>query len=440
MCALAGLPARAAARLRALEAGAPALAAGATGRLQLDDLMEPGSFVYLLPLIVPSLFPVDQAERALTLREARFMYDGAAAAVAGTLAGILRRIDWRALLPGPGRAPRPRCTTEPEAALAMLGQVTCLFQTLSALLTSPFRVREGPDRATATREAARRCAPCVRTPARAPAAPRAQALLAPAGLRGTTCSAWPPTWPPRGQTWRRAAPRSSRARWPATWSPTARPGCSGCGPARPPRRPPRAREPRPAARRAGGRGLVAGGRVGGVGRGRHAAGRRAGAVPRRHLRAAAAPGHHAGAAAAAPARLERRVLGPAQVPARREHAGAPGAAPRPAASPAPSARRADARGPPQHLRWAARLYEELDAAGAAPHAAYARAFGEAAASSLLVHVMEQGLVGGCGARPARPPRRGAHWGKAPTPSAAAQAAPAARPATGKQTWTRCTAA
>jgi hypothetical protein len=96
MCALAGLPARAAAGLGALEAGAPALAATATCPLRLDDLLAAADL--LTPLLVPGLFQLAPVEAGITLREARLCYEGGGAAVASTMAGLARRFVWRDLL------------------------------------------------------------------------------------------------------------------------------------------------------------------------------------------------------------------------------------------------------------------------------------------------------------------------------------------------------
>ena len=99
MCALAGLAARAAAQVGALEARAPALAAAATCPLQATDLADPSAVALLAPIV--SLFVA--CERGLTLQEARLIYMGTGAAVT-TLASTARRIVGATCLPGQGRA------------------------------------------------------------------------------------------------------------------------------------------------------------------------------------------------------------------------------------------------------------------------------------------------------------------------------------------------
>ncbi len=92
MCALAGLPARAAARVRALEAGAPVLAASAACPLRLVDLLDAAAL--LTPLLVPDLVHTAAFECGITLREARYFYEGGSAAVASTMRA------WRGTLRG----------------------------------------------------------------------------------------------------------------------------------------------------------------------------------------------------------------------------------------------------------------------------------------------------------------------------------------------------
>ncbi len=103
MCALAGLPARAAARLRTLEAGAPALAASATRPLRLEDLLDAADL--LTPLLMPDLIDFASFEGSITLQDARYFYEGASAAVASTLASVARRFVWRDLLPAQRELP-----------------------------------------------------------------------------------------------------------------------------------------------------------------------------------------------------------------------------------------------------------------------------------------------------------------------------------------------
>jgi len=150
MCALAGLPARAAAGLGALEAGAPALASAATCPLRLDDVLAAADL--LTPLLVPALFQTAPLESGITLHEARLIYEGAGAAVASTLAGLVRRVVWRDLLAAQRKASAGRGAK--EQALSQL--LVRVFKTLSDILICPFMTNEGPDRSAAVREAAAR--------------------------------------------------------------------------------------------------------------------------------------------------------------------------------------------------------------------------------------------------------------------------------------------
>ncbi len=147
MCALAGLPARAAAGLGALEAGAPALAAAAACPLRLGDLLDAADL--LSPLLVPDLFQVAAVEAGTTLREARLFYEGAGAAVARMLAGLARRFVWRDLLAAQRGASAGRGARVQAADLLVLA-----LQTLSLMLSCPFSTNEGPERSAAIREAA----------------------------------------------------------------------------------------------------------------------------------------------------------------------------------------------------------------------------------------------------------------------------------------------
>ncbi len=156
MCALASLPARAAAQLRALEAGAPELAAAATCPLRLADLLNLDAAALLGPLLVPELFQAASVEGGTTLREARLVYEGAGA-VTATLVGVARRLVWRDLAAAEG-------LTRDTRMLATLQKlVERTLQTLSLLLTCPFFVSGPADRITAVREAAERCACAITT-------------------------------------------------------------------------------------------------------------------------------------------------------------------------------------------------------------------------------------------------------------------------------------
>jgi len=147
MCALASLPARAAARVRALEAGAPELAAAAAGPLRLVDLLSLNAASLLGPLLVPELFQAASVEGGMTLREARLVYEGAGAALA-TIIGFARRLVWRDLAAAQELSARAM-----ESLQKVVGRTII---TLGLLLDCPFHVYEGPQRRTAVREAAKR--------------------------------------------------------------------------------------------------------------------------------------------------------------------------------------------------------------------------------------------------------------------------------------------
>ena len=146
MCALAGLPARAAAQVRALEAGAPALAAAATCPLRLLDIVRPSAMGLLMPLVGPDVLQPLMLPHGLTLREARYVYRDTGSAIA-TLASIVRRIVWRDMLDA-----REPAADRSEQWLA----ATFVLQALCILLMCPFQVMEEPDSATALHEAAAR--------------------------------------------------------------------------------------------------------------------------------------------------------------------------------------------------------------------------------------------------------------------------------------------
>ncbi len=100
MSALARLPARAAARVKALNAGAPELAAAATSPLRKADLLSPSAAALLSSLAVPDLLQADLLENGLTLHEARLVYKDTTAVVA-TLASVNRRTVWREVFAEP---------------------------------------------------------------------------------------------------------------------------------------------------------------------------------------------------------------------------------------------------------------------------------------------------------------------------------------------------
>jgi hypothetical protein len=147
MCALASLPARAAARVRALEAGAPELAAAATCPLRLADLLNLNAAALLGPLLVPELIQAASVEGGMTLREARLVYEGASAAVA-VLISFAKRLVWRDLAAARGL---------PTGLMTVLQRLVArALETLTLLLACPFHVPEGPERRTAVREASKR--------------------------------------------------------------------------------------------------------------------------------------------------------------------------------------------------------------------------------------------------------------------------------------------
>ena len=141
MCALAGLAAEAAAGLGALEAGAPALAAGATCPLRAADLMCPDAVYLLAPVIHGDLMQAVTRDGGLALHEARLVYRGAAV---GTLASIVRRILWRDVL----------AWLERGGEDTGLAWVVYILQALCTVLKCPFFVRAAAERQTAIREAA----------------------------------------------------------------------------------------------------------------------------------------------------------------------------------------------------------------------------------------------------------------------------------------------
>jgi len=99
MCALASLPARAAARVRRIEAEAPALAAAATCPVGLIVLLNPIASPLLTIVFMPDLIDPECVNSGLTLREARYMYNESdSRAVADMLASWLRRLAWSELL------------------------------------------------------------------------------------------------------------------------------------------------------------------------------------------------------------------------------------------------------------------------------------------------------------------------------------------------------
>ena len=147
MSALASLPSRAAARVRALEAGAPELAAAATCPLRPADLLRLNAAALLSPLLMPELFQLKSMEGDMTLREARIAYEGAGAAIA-VLISFARRLVWRDLA---------ACQELSAGAMESLQKVVGrTIITLGLLLGCPFHVHEGPERRTAVREASKR--------------------------------------------------------------------------------------------------------------------------------------------------------------------------------------------------------------------------------------------------------------------------------------------
>lgn len=217
--------------------------------------------------------------------------------------------------------------------------------------------------------------------------------------------AWLQAWRRRGRAWRRAARTRCKCVWPTRCSSDAHPCCSGCARACPPRRRPPCAGPfhTRAARRAGGRALVRGGRGGGAGRGWHAAPGLPGAVPLQHGRRARLADQRAGHLAASRARSGERVRQrPREQPARR----LPSArAARPAACvPGTRAPGRPLPGLRQHVHCAALLYVRLEKADKAPHAAYLEAL-SGAGGDLLVAVTEQALFASRGAQSGAGERR-----------------------------------
>ncbi len=143
MCALAGLVARAAAQVAALEASAPALAAAATCPLRLADLAHANALGLLMPVAWAELVPAVTEGGGLTLGQARLIYRGAGAKVVATLASMVRRVVWTSLLAG-----------AEQGGERLLARVALNLQALSALLACPLCVRAAADRRTAIREAA----------------------------------------------------------------------------------------------------------------------------------------------------------------------------------------------------------------------------------------------------------------------------------------------
>ena len=128
MSALAGLPARAAARVRALNAGAPVLAATAIGPLRKVDLLDPRAAALLSSLAFPDLLQPGQLQDGLSLREARLVFKDTIAVVA-TLANIIRRIVWRDIFAAPADAALVN-------RLAFALQTLCLMRAPAAFLPS----------------------------------------------------------------------------------------------------------------------------------------------------------------------------------------------------------------------------------------------------------------------------------------------------------------
>ncbi len=115
MCALASLPARAAARVRRIEAEAPALAAAATCPVGLIVLLNPIASPLLTIVFMPDLIDPECVNSGLTLREARYMYNESdSRAVADMLASWLRRLAWSELLALP-----PLGREQEEALIAL---------------------------------------------------------------------------------------------------------------------------------------------------------------------------------------------------------------------------------------------------------------------------------------------------------------------------------
>jgi len=92
MSALASLPARAAERVKALNAGAPHLAAAATSTLRKADLLSPSAAALLSSLSIPDLLQDDSLQSGLTLREARLVYKDTTAVIATLAANLLAAV------------------------------------------------------------------------------------------------------------------------------------------------------------------------------------------------------------------------------------------------------------------------------------------------------------------------------------------------------------
>ncbi len=145
------MAARRAAQLRALEAGAPALAAAATCPLRAADLLRPDVVDLLKPVIHYDFMQASPRDGGLDLHEARLVYRGAAVCI---LASIVRRILWRDVLAWLERGEGGTC----------LKLVMYILLALCTMLKCPFFVRGTADRRTAVREAAVRCARDARAP------------------------------------------------------------------------------------------------------------------------------------------------------------------------------------------------------------------------------------------------------------------------------------
>ncbi len=152
MCSLASVPARTAALVRALEFGAPALAATATCPLRLADVLNCNTLCLLRPLTHPDLlFQALSVERGITLCDARCIYQHAGTALTiRMLANFARRIVWVDLLKLP-----ESCTSQ-HSELYMHGLIMHSMLLLFTLLSFPFYVTDDADQDTAVREAAER--------------------------------------------------------------------------------------------------------------------------------------------------------------------------------------------------------------------------------------------------------------------------------------------
>ncbi len=144
MCALASLPDRAAACVRALELSAPALAAAATCPVRAVELLRFKSEIR--SLTDPELLQTASVSSGITLREARCVHEHAWTAVA-TLANLVRRIVWADLFAA-SKSYTTRCAVRELATGALC--------TLCSLLTCPFGVQPDADCRRAVREAAQR--------------------------------------------------------------------------------------------------------------------------------------------------------------------------------------------------------------------------------------------------------------------------------------------